>query len=505
MELSEAPLTEALRALAGSFDPVHGGLGAAPKFPHPYELELCLTQGVSRGDQQARRVALVTLERMALGGIYDQLGGGFCRYSVDEHWSIPHFEKMLYDNGPLLRLYADAWLITGNPLFARVCRETAGWVMREMQSPQGGYYSSLDADSEHVEGKYYVWSREEVASLLSADEYAVTAAVFGLDRAPNFERTHWHLRVAQPVSQVAAAVGVSEEQAQGRMDSARRKLFGARSQRVRPGRDDKVLTAWNALMIEGMAHAGRVLGEPAWLDSARRALAFVRETLWHDDRLLATWKDGRAHLNAYLDDYAFLLAALLELLQAQFRHQDLQFARALADALLERFEDREQGGFFFTSHDHERLILRAKPGQDNATPSGNGRAALALQRLGHLVGEARYLDAARRALDLHFPQMQQLPGGFASLCMALAEQLQPPTVVVLRGDPAAAGTWLPRLAQRYDPHLLALAIGPQAEALPEALDKPLRPGVNAWVCHGVNCLPPIADPAELERALQPGR
>jgi uncharacterized protein YyaL (SSP411 family) len=482
---------------------VHGGLGSAPKFPHPFELELCLAQGAARGDEQARRVALVTLERMAMGGIYDQLGGGFCRYSVDEHWSIPHFEKMLYDNGPLLRLYADAWLVTRNPLFARVCRETAGWVMREMQSPQGGYYSSLDADSEHEEGKFYVWSRDEAARLLDADEYAVAAPAFGLDRAPNFEGVRWHLRVTQPLPQVAAALGIDEAQAQARLESAQRKLFGARERRVRPGRDDKVLTSWNALMIEGMARAGRVLDDPSWIGSARRALDFIRGTLWHDGRLLATWKDGRAHLDAYLDDYAFLLGAVLELLQAQFQAADLEFARTLGDALLERFEDPVDGGFFFTGHDHEQLILRSKPGPDNATPSGNGRAALALQRLGHLLGNQRYLEAAQRTLRLQFSQMQRHPSGCASLCMALAEYLQPPEVVVVRGDPTEARPWGRGLADRYHPHMLALVIGPQPGALPEALDKPLRPGVNAWVCRGVNCSPPIADFAVLQRALQP--
>jgi uncharacterized protein YyaL (SSP411 family) len=492
-ELDEAPLVGALQELKDSFDPVHGGLGSAPKFPHPFELELCLTQGTLRADETARRVALVTLERMALGGIYDQLGGGFCRYSVDERWSIPHFEKMLYDNGPLLRLYADAWLVTRDPLFARVCRETAGWVVREMQSPQGGYYSSLDADSEHEEGKFYVWSRDEAACLMDADEYAVAAAVFGLDRAPNFEGTSWHLRIARPLHEVAVALGIDDEQARARLENANRKLFDARERRVRPGRDDKVLTSWNALMIEGMAHAGRVFAESAWLDSARRALDFVREALCHDGRLLATWKDGRAHLDAYLDDHAFLLGALLELLQAEFHAEDLAFARTLADALLERFADPVGGGFFFTSHDHEQLILRQKP----------GRAALALQRLGHLIGEPRYLDAAQRALRLHFPQMQRHPSGSSSLCLALAEHLQPPQVVVLRGDLTEARRWGQVVADHYYPHTLALVIGPQPGALPGALDKPLRPGVNAWVCRGVNCLPPITDLGMLRQALQP--
>src|SRR2546421_93040 len=275
--------------------------GSAPKFPHPTDLELCLRKGETD-------IAHTTLKRMCEGGIYDQLGGGFSRYSVDAQWMIPHFEKMLYDNGPLLALLADAWLVTGDPLYARCAEETAGWIMREMQSPEGGYYSSLDADSEHEEGKFYVWSRDEAQSALTGEEYAVLSPHFGLDQPPNFENRHWHLHVARPV----------EPGKEGILEKARQKLFAAREKRVRPGRDEKVLVSWNALAIRGMAHAGRVFGREPWLASARLALDFIRNRMWHSGRLLATYKDGRAHLNAYLDDYAFLLAALLELVQADF-------------------------------------------------------------------------------------------------------------------------------------------------------------------------------------------
>ena len=491
--LDPAPIAAALVQLQESFDAVYGGLGSAPKFPHPAELELCLREGTLRGDAQVQRVALFTLEKMALGGIYDQLGGGFCRYSVDQYWTIPHFEKMLYDNGPLLRLYADAWLVSGQPLFGRVCEQTAAWVMREMQSPEGGYYSSLDADSEHEEGKFYVWSREEVAALLDEQEYAVASAVYGLAQAPNFEGRQWHLYVAQSLPRVATGLGLSEAQARAALASADEKLLAARGRRVRPGRDDKILTSWNALMIHGMLHAGRVLDRAEWITSARRALDFVRTVLWRDARLLATCKDGRAHLNAYLDDHAFLLMALLESMQADFRRADLDFAVALADVLLDRFEDRERGGFFFTSHDHEQLILRPKPGYDNATPSGNGVAALALLRLGHLVGELRYLQAAERTIGLFFAQLAHHPGGFSMLCMALAEHCAPPMMTVLRGPASEMAPWQRALARRYAPAGMVVAVDPTEPNLPSGLDKPVRPGVNAWVCRGVNCLAPIGD------------
>ena len=499
--LDAGPIAAALQELKSMFDRQHGGLGGAPKFPHPAELELCLREGHLRGDGEALAVASVTLEKMARGGIYDQLGGGFCRYSVDAFWMIPHFEKMLYDNGPLLRLYADAWLLTDNPLFRQVCEETVAWVIREMQSPEGGYYSSLDADSEHVEGKFYVWSREEVSALLDEQEYAVASAVFGLERAPNFEGKHWHLRIAKPIATVATEHGLTETRAQALIDSARRKLFAARERRVRPGRDDKILTSWNALMIHGMAHAAHALDRADWLESARRALDFVRVALWREGRLLATYKDGRAHLNAYLDDHAFLLAALLEMLQADFRKADLEFATAIADALLERFEDRQGGGFFFTSHDHEHLILRPKSGYDNATPSGNGVAALGLQRLGHLLGDTRYLEAAERALRLFLPQIERHPSGLSSLLTALAEHLRPPEVVILRGPRAAALPWRRALATRYAPARLSLFVDPSLTGIPEALDKPLGSAVNAWVCRGVECLAPIDHLAELLREL----
>ncbi len=496
-ELSEEPLAKAVELASASFDPRHGGFGAAPKFPHPADLGWLLRRSTGPADPGADMV-LATLRHMAEGGIYDQLGGGFCRYSVDERWEIPHFEKMLYDNGPLLALYADAWQVTGSPLFRKTAEATAAWVLREMQSPEGGYYSSLDADSEHEEGKFYVWSADEARARLPPEEFAVAEAHYGLDQPPNFEG-RWHLRIAQPLEAVAARLGKPLEDCERLLTSAREKLFAVRAQRVRPGRDEKILTAWNALMIEGMAHAARVFDRPDWLASARRALDFVTREMWRDGRLLVTWKQGRAHLNAYLDDHAFLLAALLEVIQADFRAVDLDFARRLADVLLERFEDQESGGFFFTSHDHERLIHRPKTGHDSAIPSGNGVAAFALQRLGHLLGETRYLEAARRTLRLYYPQLAHTPAGHATLLAALEEELVPPTLVILRGPDEPVRDWQRRLGRRYLPRVLVLALPGEARGLPPALEKPDTGSVNAWVCCGVKCLEPIADFACLER------
>lgn len=495
--LNDAPLALAVKQNVEHFDSVHGGFSGAPKFLHPAELDLLLRRSHANGDQQARHVVHFTLQQMARGGLYDQLGGGFCRYSVDERWDIPHFEKMLYDNGLLLGLYCDAWQSSGDPLFARIVEQTAAWVLREMQSPEGGYYSSLDADSEHEEGKFYVWQRDEILELLNDAEYALIEPYYSLDRPANFEHHAWNLRVSAPLQEIAQHIGISTEQAAALLDSAQQKLFKARALRIRPGRDEKILAAWNGLMIAGIARAARVFDRTDWMHSAQRAMDFVRNTLWRDETLLATYKDGKAHLNAYLDDHAFLLNALLELLQAEYRSADLAFAVQLGDALLSRFEDKQEGGFFFTSHDHEVLIQRNKIGPDNATPSGNGIAAQALLRLSLLTGETRYAEAAERSLKLFFPALQQAAGYHSSLCTALAEYFQPSSLLVLRGTCNDTRNWQNALRTRYLPNLITVALPDDVADLPDALDKPIGQRTTAWLCHGTQCLPAITDLNEL--------
>ena len=484
--LDAAPLAAAREALLQSLDRDFGGFGGAPKFPHPTDLAFLLRQAQEESDTAAREAALLTLTRMAAGGIHDQVGGGFCRYSVDARWEIPHFEKMLYDNGPLLALYAEAWRLTGEPRYARIAAGIATWLIREMQSPEGGYYSSLDADSEGEEGRYYVWERDAVRALLSAPEWQAIERHWGLDGPPNFENSRWHLHVAAAADPADDAL----------IAAAREKLFRSRERRVRPGRDEKILASWNALGVAGMLRAARICARPEWLASARRALDFIRARLWSGGRLLATYKDGHAHLDAYLDDHAYLLAALLESLQTDFRRDDLDWAVELAEILLARFEDADDGGFFFTAHDHERLIHRPKPAFDNATPAGNGVAATALQRLGHLLGEPRYLEAARRTLTLFAPQLAH--PGCASLLEALAEALVPPTIVVLRGPQDEVRDWQQRLAGNWSGLCFGL---PNGLTLPPALAKPAAACVNAWVCSGVTCLAPIRDFKELSQII----
>ena len=515
-DFSREPIDAGFQQMMRSFDPKRGGFGVTPKFPHPEMLEFCLRRFAETGDAKsqsaARNAACFTLECMCKGGIFDQLGGGFARYSVDADWTIPHFEKMLYDNGPLLKLLADAWLVSEDDgqkaLFKSAAEQTAAWVVREMQSTgaeaSGGYFSTLDADSEGHEGQFYVWTVSQVAQVLTPDEYSVTALHYGLDKPANFEGHFWNLRVVASLPEVAEALRWPVAQCNALLASAQSKLFVERESRIRPGRDEKILTSWNALMIEGMTRAGRVFGRADWVASARRALTFVQHTMWNPgtQRLFATHKDGKTHLNAYLDDYAFLLRALIEMLQADFQTEDLRFARQLAEVLLDQFEDRLSGGFFFTSHDHEQLIQRPKPGADNATPSGNGVAAIALQRLAHLANDLRYAESAKRVIASFFEQMEDHPASFASLLLALEEQLIPPRIVILSGPDDALGTFQAVLAGTYLPSTISLAIANGTVSLPPALARPVTAEVNAYLCQGVTCLAPIRDIAKLKDALK---
>jgi uncharacterized protein YyaL (SSP411 family) len=361
-----------------------------------------------------------------------------------------------------------------------------------MRAPDGGFYSALDADSEGHEGKFYVWTLDEVRALLTDEEYAVAAPACGFDAPPNFENTSWNPILARSLNEVAAELGLAEEVAGACLARARKKLFAARETRVRPGRDDKQLTSWNALMIAGLAHAGRVMNCSDWIAEAHAALDFLRANLWRDGRLLASFKHGEARLNAYLDDYAFLLDALLETMQASYREVDMAWVRELADALLTYFEDTEHGGFFFTSNDHEALITRPKPGYDNATPSGNGVAAFALQRLGHLLGEPRYLEASMRCLRLFHAHLAQQPIAYPTLLAVLDEALAPPRVILLRGPKQALREWSAALMPRLGAHDVLLVL-PNGLQLPATLAKPESDQPTAWACSGTACQPPVTD------------
>jgi uncharacterized protein len=506
--IDDEPLRLLREQLGQRFDREHGGWSPAPKFPHAGIIQRLLrdwhrSAGNDSPDLNALFMATLTLKRMADGGLCDQLGGGFCRYSVDGRWEIPHFEKMLYDNGALLSAFADAALASGDPAFHTVVRETAAFMLREMQHPDGGFHSSFDADSEGHEGKFYVWNREQVTALLGLDDAALFSARYGLDRPANFEGS-WHLVAAREVEELAASgeFGGDAMQLAQRLDAARGKLYAARAQRIAPGRDDKILTSWNALAIRGLADAARALDEPRFADAAAHALEYLRSVHWQGGRLLATSRDGKARLPAYLDDHALLIDAILSLITVRFDAAALTFATQLAEALLDRFEDRDHGGFFFTASDHETLIHRSRSFSDDATPSGNAIAAQALQKLGWLLGEPRYLAAAERTLQAAWPQLADAPLGLVHMANALEDHLRPHAFILLRGEPATIERWRRELQRVWRPLVSIIAVPAGEPGLPAALaGKPVQGNAVAYLCRGSTCEAPLHELKAVQAAL----
>jgi hypothetical protein len=487
-----AELEEAVRRLLGVADRGNGGFGGAPKFPPASSLELLLARG------ETEHVEL-TLDKMLAGGIYDQVGGGFARYAVDAIWLVPHFEKMLYDNALLARVYLHGWQQLGHERYRRVCEETLDWMLREMRGPEGGFYSALDADSEGEEGKFYVWTPAEIEEVLAADPNCINLTpqqveklmqFWGVSEAGNFEGANI-LHLAQ---------GADAEEPEG-LAEARRAMYEARSRRVWPGLDDKRLTSWNALAIAALADAGAVLGRDDYLDAARACAGFLLEQLRDENGvLLRTYKDGRAHLNAYLEDHAFLLEALLALYEATFEARWFSEALALAKTTIERFGDPERGGFYSTSADHEELIARRKEVGDHPIPSGNSSAAMGLLRLAALTGERRYEEAGASVFALFGKPAVEHPDAFAHMLRALDFHLSPTREVALVGDDL--GELAAVVREKPRPHLV-LAGGPEGTSEPPLLkDRTAADGKpSAYVCQNFTCGLPVTDPTELRRQL----
>ncbi len=503
----EDPRAIARAQLERHFDDRWGGFGKAPRFPNAPGLELLLRQWRTSAldeepDMQALYMAALTLRRMAEGGLNDQLGGGFYRYSVDDYWMIPHFEKMLYDNALLLPVYASASQATGEAMFAECASQTATWMIREMQSPDGGFFSSLDADSEGEEGRFYAWDREEVKSLLGEEDFALFAARYGLDQPANFEN-RWHLHVFQDLEGLAERHQLEPAALQARLDGARERLFAVREQRVRPALDDKILTAWNGLAIAGLAGAAVSLQEPALAKAATHAVDFLRKHSWRDGRLRVSWRDGQVGARGFLDDYAFLGFGLLRLLEARWRSTDLVFATELAEVLLAHFEDPDHGGFFFTSDEHEELLHRPKPLADNATPAGNAIAISFLGRLGQLLAEARYLAAAERALGSAAGHLAQQPDAHCSLLNA-REDIEYPELVVIRAGGETLEQWRKTCQALYAPSRMVVAIDADNPELPPGLaDKSPQSTAVAYLCAGLSCQAPVTSLSALTQALAP--
>ena len=494
-----ALLSSCAESIKNAFDPLHGGFGEAPKFPQTTVLELALR--LNADDPQLKHTVYYSLKKMIHGGLYDQLGGGFFRYSVDEQWQIPHFEKMLYDNGQLLNLLAQAWHVQRDADFARAIDETAGWLQREMQAEDGGFYSALDADSEGEEGRYYTWTPDRVRELLEPQTGALVTGCFGLDQDANFE-DRWHLHLNRQPEDMATELDWNGKTARQQFDQARKQLLKARQQRVYPLRDDKILCSWNALAIKGLVEAGLLLGKPEYIAAASKALGFLQQTLWQNGRLLAVHCAGRSRFDAYLDDYAFLLDAVLRLLEAQWRNELFGFALQLADAVLQLFYDEQRRIFYFTAADHEQLIHRSHSLMDESTPSGAAIVARALLKLGYLSGETNYIETAINVIDNMAGQAARLPLAHASAVLAIIEADKPPLQLVLRGREPELGTWRQYARDVCDPStsIYAIAADPAAPAF--LLDKKALGPCTAYLCTGDSCRSPINDFAVFQSSLK---
>lgn len=507
-ELTEELIADAVAHFRRTFDSTYGGFGGAPKFPSPMGLRLLLRFWHRRRDRQALNMVETTLDRMAAGGIYDHLGGGFARYSVDARWLVPHFEKMLYDNSQLAATYVEAYQATGNADYTRVVRETLDYTLRDMTDEGGGFYSTEDADSEGVEGKFYVWTPDQLREILGDEAAATFARVYDVTDEGNFEHANI-LNLPKTIEQQAKALGREVEDLKNELAESRAKLFAEREKRIHPGKDDKVIVAWNGLMIDAMARAGAVLGEQRYIDAAEKAADFLLTTLRRDDgRLLHTWRDGQAKLDAYLDDYANLANGLISLYESTFDAQHLDRALQLMQTVLDHFADPEGGGFFYTADDHEELIVRGKDFYDNAVPSGNAMAATALVRLGKLTGEQKLLDAAVSTMTGATGLMKQAPAGVGQMLIALDLHLGPTYEMVLAGDLTGAATQqtLAEIRHRYLPNKVLAFVGEGVQA-PAALKdllvgkKMLDCQPTLFVCEGFTCQAPASGDQAITEAL----
>jgi uncharacterized protein len=506
--LDASILDAAIVGIARAYEPRHGGFGTAPKFPQPMAIEALLRHHVRTGEARALEMAVGTLRSMARGGMYDQVGGGFHRYSVDDRWLVPHFEKMLYDNALLARVYLHAWQITGDDELRRVVTEVLDYVRREMTSPEGGFYSAQDADSEGVEGKFYVWTPDEVDSILGAEDGPLFRRFYDITAAGNFEG-HSIPNVERDPAAVAAEDGVEPGRLEEVLDRGRAALYEARARRTWPARDDKVLTSWNAMMIQAFAEAARVLGRDEDREAAVRAAEFVLAELQRDGRLLRSWRDGVVRIDAFLEDHTLLADALLSLYETTFDPRWVVEARALADRAIERFFDEADAIFFDTPADGERLVVRPRSVDDSPTPSGNSAATLMLLRLAALTGEARYERIAVRILRSMAGLLRRAPLAFGRLLAALDFHLATPQEVAIAGDTddAATRALLDVVGERYRPNtILALRPASADDEIDAVI--PLLAGRTpvdgrpaAYVCQRFACRMPVTDPDGLRKEL----
>ncbi len=503
--LEDQQLHRANEVLARQYDPEVPGFGGAPRFPQPMVLDFLLRYHARFSDPDALAMAAAVLRTMAAGGIRDQIGGGFHRYSVDARWHVPHFEKMLYDNALLARVYARASLAAGDPALGRIAESTLDYLLREMRHPEGGFFSSQDADSEGDEGRFYVWSREEIDDLLDARTAALVREFHGVTAEGNWEGTNV-LHTPRSLTAVASDQGISPEHAEATIREARLVLYEARARRVWPDRDEKILTGWNALALHAFAESGRILARPDYLEVAVRNAEFLLRELRVDGVILRSWRGGSARIPGFLDDHAMLVDALLELYRGTFDLRWLREARSIADVMIERFWSPAEEFFYDAPADAEGLIVRPRDIHDNATPSGTSSAAHALTRLARLTGETRYDHVADRVTRSLAEIASQLPNGFGHLLCTLSARLAPPTEVAIVGDPGTPETraLLGVLDRRFLPET-TVALRPHPGVDPDAADMvPLLVGrealdgrPTAFVCQNFACRLPVTTPADL--------
>lgn len=502
---------KAFRQYDQLFDPQYGGFGGSPKFPTSHNLSFLLRYYKRSGEEKALQIVTRTLDSMHRGGIYDHIGYGFARYSVDERWLVPHFEKMLYDNALLAWTYLEAYQLTGKSNYAKVAAQIFTYVLRDMTDAAGGFYSAEDADSEGHEGKFYVWSQDEVLEVLGLDDGELYCELYDITEAGNFEGANIPNLIDQDMESFARRRGIPLETLQGRLEVMRTKLFDHREKRVHPGKDDKVLTAWNGLMIMALAKGYKTLGEESYRAAAEKAAQFIWTRLRREDgRLLARFRDGEAAFPAYVDDYAFMVWGLLELYEATFELDYLRQAIALNEQMLQLFWDEEQGGLYFFGSDSEQLFIRNKEIYDGAMPSGNAVAASNLLKLAKLTYDAKLSQLAERQLQAFGGAVSRYPNGHAMLLIALDLAASAPSEIVIAGDPNSEATkrMLAEVRRNFRPHALTLlapngAAGEEVRALiPMVQDKAAIGGrTTAYVCENFACQSPTTELEELRELL----
>jgi len=486
--LSAQPIWQALDTLEAAYDKENGGFGKAPKFPMVTSLELLLLNW--HQGKNVKDMVLHTLRKMCERGLFDQVGGGFFRYSVDQNWHIPHFEKMLYDNGQLLALLTQVYSLSHQPFIYQAAKDTADWIIREMQSPEGGYYSTIAADSGGKEGEFYVWTPEEVKIILTEREYQTVRSFYGLDKNPNFKR-RWHLQVRSETNMDPAQLAAIKS-----------KLYKARTKRERPQRDEKIITSWNGLAIKALSLAGYYLEEDSYIHSAERAIQFIMKKMWCNETLFSVHVDNKLLHSANLDDYVFLIEGLVYFLQAKWDHDIFIFLQKLINQTLTFFEDTQSGGFYYTANEHEQLIFRIKQYMDESLPSANAIITRLLLQLGYLLGNKTYLDQAHRSLSNAYLHIKNYPDAYCSFIIALAYHYEKPYYAIVRAKQNELHSWQEISKRYFTPNRLIFCID-NVEILSPPLDsKQPEDEAIAYLCQGFECKLPIQNLQEFENELR---